>query len=262
MSITISAKTDYSTLFSSLNSSSSSSSNSLSGLTSLLSDYASIKSGAYGKLMKAYYSETGTDAAKSIAEDSTSKTKTTTEDTESKKLNKVQTATDALKESADTLYATGTDSLFNKKEITTTDANGVETTTRDYDTDAIYKAVSGFVTNYNSVISAVDDADNDTVSNRGTTLSNISSSYKSSLSKIGITINDDNTLKLDADTFKKADVSSVKSLFNGTGSYAYQVSAQASMIDYAAESEAAVSYTSAGTYSSLGTSGSLYSIYS
>lgn len=261
MSITISAKTDYSTLFSSLSSSSSSSSSSLSSLTSLLGDYASIKSGAYGKLMKAYYSESSTDAVKSIAEDSTSKTTTST-DSETTKLSKVQTASDALKESADALYATGTDSLFNKKDITTTDENGVETTTYGYDTDAIYKAVSGFVTNYNSVISAVDDADNDTVSNRGTTLSNISSSYKSALGKIGITINDDSTLSLDETTFKNADVSSVKSLFNGSGSYAYQVSAQASLIDYAAESESSVTYTSAGTYSSLTSSGSLYSIYS
>ena len=50
MSINIQAKTNYSFLFSGL---SSSASNALSG--NWLADYASIKNGSYGKLMKAYY---------------------------------------------------------------------------------------------------------------------------------------------------------------------------------------------------------------
>ena len=52
MSINIQAKTNYSFLFSGL---SSSASNALSG--NWLADYASIKNGSYGKLMKAYYAK-------------------------------------------------------------------------------------------------------------------------------------------------------------------------------------------------------------
>ena len=39
---------------------------------------------------------------------------------------------------------------------------GVESTTKGYDTDAIYSAVNSFVTNYNSVMAAVDDVSDTT----------------------------------------------------------------------------------------------------
>ena len=57
MSINIQAKTNYSFLFSGL---SSSASNALSG--NWLADYASIKNGSYGKLMKAYYAKDSGDS--------------------------------------------------------------------------------------------------------------------------------------------------------------------------------------------------------
>lgn len=50
----ISTRTNYSYLFNSLNSSSSSSSNIFNSIN--LSDYSSIKSGSYGKLLRSYYS--------------------------------------------------------------------------------------------------------------------------------------------------------------------------------------------------------------
>jgi hypothetical protein len=262
ISINVNAKTDYSYLFSSLNTSSSSSSSSLSSLTSLLGDYSSIKNGSYSKLMKAYYSKDSSSEVKSLAESSTSSTGTTTS-TATKKLNAVQTTADSLKDSADALLASGSESLFAQKDITTTDENGLESTTKGYDTDAIYSAVNKFVKNYNSVIDAVDDTDNTIVTNRGVSLANITSSNEKSLNKIGITVEDDGTLSLDKDTFMKADMSSVKNLFNGSGSYGYQVSAQASIINCAAASEASVTslYTGSGTYSSTLNAGTLYSSY-
>jgi hypothetical protein len=258
ISINVSAKTDYSYLFSSLSTSSSGS----SGLSSFLSDYASIKNGSYGKLMKAYYSENSSSTVKSLAESSTSSTSKTTS-TATKKLNAVQTTADALKDSADALLASGSESLFEQTNITTTDENGLESTTKGYDTDAIYSAVNKFVKNYNSVINAVDNADNTIVTNRGASLANITSSNENALNKVGITVDDDGTLSIDKDAFMKADMGSVKNLFNGSGSYGYQVSAQASIIDYAAGSEASVAslYTGSGTYSSTLSTGSLYNSY-
>lgn len=50
MGISIQAKTDYSYLFSGLSTSSTGS----AGNLNFLSDYAAIKNGSYGKLMKAY----------------------------------------------------------------------------------------------------------------------------------------------------------------------------------------------------------------
>ena len=252
MAINIQAKTDYTYLFSSLGSSSSSGTSNLS----FLSDYAAIKNGSYGKLMKAYFNGSS-DAVSSLVKSSAS----TVTETEAKSLAKVQTATDALKESADELLTTGSKSLFTKKEITTKDENGTETTSEGYDTDAIYKAVSSFVTNYNSVIDAVNSADNDKVTTKAVSMVNATIANVNLLNNIGITINDDSTLSIDKDTFSKADMNTVKTLFNGTGSYGYRVSAQASMINFAADSEVNKSsfYTSQGTVTNLYSTGNLFS---
>lgn len=257
MSININFKTDYSFLFSSLSANKSGG----SSLSTFLSDYASIKNGSYAKLMKAYYAENSSSEVKSLAKSRTVKNTATQED--AKKLNKVQTTTDALKESADALLTTGSKSVFAQKDITTTDENGLETTKKGYDVDAIYSAVSNFVSDYNSVISAVDNADVDTVTSRAQSMVNQTSYNEKALNKIGITMNDDGTLSLDKDVFKKADMGSVKSLFNGSGSYGYQVSAQASMINYSADRAAskAVTYTGSGTYNSFLNTGSVYNSY-
>lgn len=263
MGININARTDYSYLFSSLNNQNSSSSNSLAGITSLFSDYASIKNGTYGKLLKAYYAEEGgnSDLSSIVNKKDTTSDVVTKEDAQ--RLNKVQTTTDSLKESADALLETGSKSLFKQKDITTKDANGVESTTKGYDTEAIYNAVNKLVENYNSVLSAANTADNSNVTGRINTLVNNSLANEKSLNKLGITIGTDGTLSVDKDTFMKADMSTAKTLFNGTGSYGYQISAQASLINYSAEREAskAATYTGTGDYSSVLNSGNLFNSY-
>ena len=93
MSINIQAKTNYSFLFSGL---SSSASNALSG--NWLADYASIKNGSYGKLMKAYYAKDSGDSKTAASHITNRKTSTEAQKTA---LAKVETTTDALKESAD-----------------------------------------------------------------------------------------------------------------------------------------------------------------
>ncbi|EKC48194.1 Flagellar hook-associated protein 2, partial [human gut metagenome] len=172
-----------------------------------LADYASIKNGSYAKLMKAYYGKENT-ASKTAASDITKKD--TTKETAKKALAKVETATDALKESADTLLATGKNDLFAQKDITTKDENGIETTTKGYDTSAIYNAVNSFVKNYNSVMAAVDDVSDTTVNNRTESLGNTTIANSKQLAKIGITMKNDGTLSLDKDTFMKADMNTVE----------------------------------------------------
>ena len=80
------------------------------------------------------------------------------------------------------------------------------------------------------------------------------------LAKVGITITEDNTLSIDKDSFMKADVSTAKSLFQGNG---YRVSAQASMINFAADSEAgkAGTYTANGRYGNNYNTGNLLNLY-
>lgn len=253
MAINIQAKPDVSYLFSSLgtNTSNAASSN-------FLLQYASIKNGSYGKLLKAYYSETASDSVKSLV-NNTKKTNTVTAE-DAKALAEVQSATDDLKESADALLESGKDSVFNMKEITTKDENGVETTTKGYDTEAIYNAVNNFVKDYNSVIDAANAVEDEGIIKKATNMVESTISNAKLLNQIGITINEDSTLSIDKETFQKADVSKVKNLFNSTGSYGYGMSVKASMINFAADRAAskASTYTVNGTYNNTYNTGNIF----
>lgn len=253
MAINIQARQDISYLFSSLGSGAAN----VAG-SNFLSDYAAIKNGSYGKLMKAYYSKDSNDSVKSLVNNK--KTAETSE--EAKAYTKVKTATDALKESADALLVKGSKSVFEKKDVTTTDEFGVESTTKEYDTEAIYKAVDGFVKGYNDVINAVNDVDNKSIITRASGMVTNSIANLKMLNQIGITINADSTLSLDKDSFMKADMSKVQTLFQGNGSYGYQTSAKASMMNFAADNalSKAGTYTGKGTYNNYGV-GNLFNSY-
>ena len=233
-----------STLFSSLSTSSSKSSSSdLLGIS--YTDYASIRSGSYYKLMKNYYAETESSSSTSTSKDSTST------------LAKIEDSSDDVKESADVLLEKGTDSVFNKTSVT--DESG--TTSYGYDKDKIYNAVSDFIDDYNSLIDAADDSNVTGIVNAESALTGMTKANANLLSSIGITIDSDNKLAIDEDTFRSADMETVKSLFNTTGSYGYQVSAQASMMNYYAQNEASKSntYSSSGTYTYNYATGEIYS---
>lgn len=258
MSANIQPKQDISWMLSSLGSSAAG----VAG-SNFLADYASIKNGSYAKLMKAYYGTNTSSSVKSVAKksmDSYTGKKTALTSEETKAYTKVKTSADALKESADKLMRTGSNSVFAQKEVTVKDENGAESTVKEYDKEGIYSAVNSFVTNYNSVIKAVDDVDSDTVGRRTASMMNTTTSNLKSLLAVGISVNTDGTLSLDKDTFMKSDMSTAKSLFGGTGSYAYSVSSQASMINYAADREAGrgSTYTTKGTYGTNLNNGNLY----
>ncbi len=245
----ISSYNSISSLFSSLSSSSLT-----SGIYSSLSDLANIRSGSFYKLAKKYYA---TMDSSSSSSDVTTNTRTSRMEYDYKnhdyKANLESTATSkdststiasteksaqSLKDSAAALVEKGTKSVF-----TQTDGQ--------YDTDKIYDAVSTFVNDYNSVISAAGKSDSTSVSNAVSSMVNTTNVNSKLLSQIGITVGSDKKLSIDEETFKSADMSKVQSLFNGNGSYGYQVELQASMINSAAQLEAskANTYTGTGTYS-------------
>ncbi len=258
MSANIQAKQDISWMLSSLGSGAAG----VAG-SNFLADYASIKNGSYAKLMKAYYGGSASSAVKSVAQKSMasySSQNTALTSEESKAYAKVQSSADALKESADKLLNAGTNSVFAKKDVTVKDENGTESTTKEYDKESIYSAVNSFVTNYNSVIQSADKTDSDTVARRVASMMNSTTGHLKSLLAVGISVNTDGTLDLDKEAFMEADMSTAKSLFNGTGSYAYSVSSQASMINYAADREVSKGsmYTTKGTYGTNYKSGNLY----
>lgn len=191
-----------------------------SSLYSSLGDYAMIKNGSYGKLVKAYYAQMSDDKTSSNSKrNEETKIK---EDTDKKELTETKTKSASLKTSASALMDVGKKSVFNK-----TDVKDAETgeTTQQYDTDKIYKAVKQFTTDYNALITDALKSTNTSIARKGTTLKGEMTARKDMLEDIGIKINSDNTLSIDEKTFKDADMRDVKNLFNGShslGAKAYQ----------------------------------------
>lgn len=226
---------------------------------SFLSDYASIRNGSYGKLLRAHYRSQS--VAESEEKDSVSGKK---EDTASKdEAVRMRDAAADLKSSANKLLDNSKDkNLFEKKAIKGEDG----TTKKDYDRDAIYKAVKNFVDDYNTTIEAAGNSQNRSVLTKASSMVSLTNNMKNLLGKVGISVSSaDNKLSINEDDFKKADMSQVKSLFQGTGGYAYQVGGAASgMINSSNTQIAQLSgsmYTNMGSYGSGFYSGSFYSDY-
>ena len=234
-----SSSSDYSSLFSSLSTSSSSSSDSTS---SLYTDWAALKNGSYAKLAKAYYSKQDSDTV-----DSDEAKLTIKANTELK-----SDATD-VKSSISSLQSS---SLYEKK--TTTDEDG--NTTTDYDYDKIISALKSFAESYNSVIDAADDSDNTGILRNAAAMTTATAANQNLLSSIGIEIGEDNKLTVNEDTVREANISDIKSLFQGGGSYGSQIESSSSELinKINAENNKLSGYTSSGTYSSTTATGSLY----
>ena len=196
-----------------------------------LSDYAAIKNGSYGKLLKAYYAQQDAEKASSGG-DSVQKSTL------------MKSGADALKKSADAL---NNDELWEKKKIKKKDEKtGEEIEVEDYDWDAITKAVKSFVEDYNDVVEQAGDSNSKDVLRNAVWLTGITESNENMLSKIGITVGKGNKLELDEEALKKADISTFKTLFTGHNSFADKVSMKANSISNAAA-------RSSGTYKFIGT---------
>ena len=231
-----------STLFSSLGSSKSTGSG-LFGIN--LSEYASIRSGSYGKLMRSYFSMDSTkgtsksdDSTKNTIEDLATTTSTSKDST--KTLAAIESDAKELTDSAKALYTRSNNKVFTK------DSGG------SYDTDKIYKAVKSFADDYNSMLDTAGKSSTNRISRSVSSMKNETSYNEKPLKEIGITV--------DETTFKGADTEKVKNLFNGTGSYAYSVATKAAMTESYAKSEAAKSntYTKNGTYNYNYNSGNIF----
>ena len=240
-----------STLFSSLGSSKSTGSG-LFGIN--LSEYASIRSGSYGKLMRSYFSMDSTkgtsksdDSTKNTIEDLATTTSTSKDST--KTLAAIESDAKELTDSAKALYTRSNNKVFTK------DSGG------SYDTDKIYKAVKRFADDYNSMLDTAGKSSTNRISRSVSSMKNETSYNEKPLKEIGITV-DEKTGRLSGDetTFKSADTEKIKNLFNGTGSYAYSVATKAAMTESYAKSEAAKSntYTKNGTYNYNYNSGNIF----
>lgn len=233
----------------------------VNGLSSFVGDYASIKNGSYGKLIKSYYAKVEENLPKkSDFKTSTSKTDknkvldslkeanlTKAEKTAASDAKGIVNAVDKLAEGKAT-------SVFSKSYVR--GENGKQE--YGYDKDKIYDAVKNFADAYNKTLDATDKLDNDTVERAVSSMLNSTRMNAKALSAVGISVGTDAKMAIDKDTFMKADMDDIKKLFNGTGSYGATVSSKADSISAAVTGNKG--YTKTGSYQSNSTT-DLFSEY-
>lgn len=234
---------DYSYLFQSNNNSSN---NNASSMSSILSDWAGLKNGSYFKLTKAYYSKNSSLPSGLIKSDDSATVKSN---------NILKNDAEDLKSSISAL--TDSQSLYTKK-IETTDADGNKV--QNYDYDKLYKAVKGFVDDYNTVLDRGSESNDVTVLRNTLQMTNMTSVNSNQLDNIGISVGADNKLSIDEKAFKASSMSDIKSMFYGSGSYASSIEGKATNIVYAInkQNNKLNTYTASGTYSSAGSIGNIY----
>lgn len=205
--------------------------------SSLLTDYAAIKNGSYGKMMKSYYAKLKTEEGEEDEKTSASKTKKTKDSSSA-------SAASALYKSASKLGTLNYDDHSEENVQKITDA------------------VSSFIKDYNSLMKSGAKSENSTVQKQTDALYNSYYSNYKLFAKIGITMNSDRTLSLDEDSFKKGftddsgRAGTVKTLFGGIGSFADKAVDRASRIYRAAGDGEAVTSSKAKYAGSTGSSSS------
>ncbi len=212
-----------------------------------VADYAMIKNGSYGKLMKSYYAKKDADKLAQTGDSS-------------KALTLMRSSADSLKKSAEAL---GDASLYEKKKFKKKDeSTGEEIEVEDYDWDAITKAVKTFVDDYNSVVEQAGNSETKNVLRNAAWMTSITEKAGNLLSKVGITIGKGNKLEFDEEVLKKKttlgksdieldNISTLKSLFTGYVSFAGQIAQKVSAVSSAAARTKGVdvTYNKNGAYS-------------
>ena len=157
----------------------------------------------------------------------------------------MQKYADELGNAANALLRTGETSLF-KEEY------------KDEDKEALYNAVSDFVSDFNTVLEKGSASTVSSIVGMTGRLKNSANDYTEMLKEIGISV-EEKKLTIDKDSFMNADMNQVKKLFNETNSFGYFTSQKAESIEYAANNEANRNnlYTQDGTYNNV-SAGTLY----
>jgi len=242
----INPNTDYSALFSSLNTKDSN--------TAFLSDYASIKNGSYGKLMKAYYKSKGaeaTDAAKATKTTKTTKNTKTSKNTEK---------TDAAKKvDAKTSALTG---AKNAAEIFKSSLSNFEKAVAGGDEKEIAKKAKTFVDSYNKLSTAVNEAGNTKVTKAAQNLLDYMGNNLTTLSKAGFSFDEKGKLSVSEKTVSENN-SSLNTLFGKQSSFASNLESKASSVESKANSalNSERGYTKKADYNNADYLGKLYEGY-
>lgn len=186
------------------------------GNLNFISDYASIKNGSYGKLMKAYYGgsqSSSVSGATASSGEKSSKSRTSNvldRILEEKKNPKVSKEA----QEANAKLTTGLSDLKTSLSTLRNDSTYTDTSNGKSAADKVVSAVKAYVSDYNDVVSA---AKSSTLTNKTAYVANMMSSTAANadrLSEIGISVNSNGTIELDEGMLKKAGASKVQELFS------------------------------------------------
>lgn len=137
--------------------------------------------------------------------------------------------------------ALASDELYAKVK----DEDGNETD--DYDVAKILSKAKSFVSNYNGMLDSAASSSNSGVLSNLSYIMEKTKNNSNALKQFGFSVDKDGRMKLDEDTFKKADMSKVHDFFKDYGSY---VASNASRVSYYMNTNANASngYTSNASY--------------
>lgn len=219
-----------------------------------LSDYYMIKNGTYKKLMKAYYANDKTSKSGDTDTDDSEETSQTSAKKESKALVNIKTNAASLNNSLEDLRKS---SLYEPKKDKAGNVVKDEKGNAVYDRDKVTSSIKSFVESYNAYIKSSDDVENTSVLKKSLKMTQMTAKNAKLLSEIGIKIGENNTLSIDEDKLKEAKLTTISSLFSGSGSYGDQIQNAARQSFKIANSQAyqnthASSYTYKGDYSLAG----------
>lgn len=211
MGININNNSSISSLFSSLGSSGS------SGLSSFLGDYASIKNGSYGRLMKAYYGKNGSSGIASSGSKTAGTNNVLDKIFEEKRNPKVSKDVEEANANLTTGLSTMKTSVAALQKSSTYEdtENGATAASK------VLNAVKAYVSDYNDVVNA---AKGSTLSGKTAYVANMMSATAASadqLAEIGIKVNANGTLELNEGTLKTADISKVQDMFSSENVMSY-----------------------------------------
>ena len=201
-------------------------------------DYAAIKNGSYGKLVRSYYQGTAREVESQKAATAYNKTGNTNNTAKASSASEIdKTGLGQIRKDADQLK-------------TSTEALGSADLWKTKDNAAIAGAVKDFAGDYNKVIDQASKVNSKEISQDIKSIKSMTDMFSKVLGKIGVSVGDDGKLSIDEEALKKADSATVRSLFEGNGTYGSQIADKANGISRDADMNSSL-YSADATASSV-----------
>lgn len=109
--------------------------------------------------------------------------------------------------------------------------------TEEIDYAAAYTAAEDFISSFNEFVKNTASSGNQTVSNKNTFISNMTTAYTRRLEKVGISVGSEGTLSIDKEAFNNATASQLEAVFGKDNSFTEFAGEQARQLQAYAESD-------------------------